>query len=81
MNGPYNILMISGMTICIVLGFLLVVSGFAMYIIKFWGKGIVKEMKAVSLPIASRLIYAGARFGITGVFLGFILLTVTLTRH
>jgi len=80
MFSPSTFVVMYGWLACWGLGGILGVCGFAIYIVRFWGRGIVKEMKADSLPVASRLIYAGARLGVIGAVLGFILIGL-LARH
>ena len=54
---------------CFCLSPILMSIGFATYIRKFWGQGIVEAMKQDRIPLASKLIYGGAGSAVIGIAL------------
>ena len=61
-----------GLVACWGIGGLLMSCGFAAYIIKYWRRGAVKEMKAGSLPAVTFLVRSGTVLGVIGILLGFV---------
>ncbi|HZO89159.1 MAG TPA: hypothetical protein VFB38_12550 [Chthonomonadaceae bacterium] len=61
-----------GLIACWGLGGLLMICGFATYLIKYGGRGVMKEMKAGSLPIATFLVRSGTALVMIGCLLGLV---------